>query len=411
MVIEAIVEALEPKQALFGRLAGIVGAGAILATKTSSLSVTAIAAGVPGPERVAGLHFFNPVQLMRLVEVIPGLRTAPAVIDRLVALVEGAGHVPVRAADSPGFLAHHAGRGLHTEGLAILREGVASPAQIDTVMREAAGFRLGPFELFDLTGLDVSFPVTRLIHEQFWHDPRLRPTHMPANRVSGGLLGRKTAEGFHAYGPDGRIRRPAPPPVPDVAPVAAVATDPDLAEALGLPTLSAGEVAPTGALILTAPVGEEATTHATRLGLEARRVLAVDLLFGPGGHRTAMTTPVTRPDMRDAAHALLAHGGQGVTMIHDSPGFVAQRILATIVNIACEIAQMRLATPADIDRAVTLGLGYPEGPLALGDRLGPARLHRILTAMQAVTGDPRYRPSLWLRRRAMLGASLLTPEG
>lgn len=411
LVIEAIVEALEPKQALFAALAGIVGAGAILATNTSSLSVTAIAAAVPGPERVAGLHFFNPVPLMRLVEVIPGLRTDPEIVDRLVALVEAAGHVPVRAADSPGFLVNHAGRGLYTEGLAILREGVAAPAAVDTVMREAAGFRMGPFELFDLTGLDVSFPVTRLIYEQFWHDPRLRPTHLPANRVAAGLLGRKTGEGFYAYDAEGRIRRPAPPPVPEVALPPAVAADPDLAAALGLPALAAGEAAPPDALILIAPLGEDATACALRLGLDATRVVAVDTLLGLAGHRTAMSTPVTRPEMRDAAHALLAAGGQGVTVIHDSPGFIAQRMLCTIINIACEIAQMRLAAPADIDRAVTLGLGYPEGPLAMGDRLGPARVLEVLTAMQRVTGDPRYRPSPWLRRRASLGASLLTAEG
>ncbi|MGY6633429.1 MAG: 3-hydroxyacyl-CoA dehydrogenase [Alkalilacustris sp.] len=410
LVVEAIVEALEPKQALLSRLAGIVAPDAILATNTSSLSVTSIAAAVSGPERVAGLHFFNPVPLMRVVEVIAGLRTRPEVADRLVALVEASGHVPVRAADSPGFLVNHAGRGLSTEGLAILREGVATPAEIDRVMREAAGFRMGPFELFDLTGLDVSYAVSGEVYEKFWHDPRLRPTHTPANRVAAGVLGRKTGEGFYAY-EGGHQRRPEPAAVPDGPLPPVVAADAALAAALGVPALGPADAAPADALVLVAPWGEDATACAVRLGLDARRVVAVDMLLGLEGHRTAMTTPVTLPGMRDAAHALLARGDHGVTVIHDSPGFVAQRILAMIVNIACEIAQMRLAHPQDIDRAVTLGLGYPQGPLALGDRLGPARLLEVLANMQRITGDPRYRPSPWLRRRAVLGASLLAPEG
>jgi len=139
--------------------------------------------------------------------------------------------------------------------------------------------------------------------------------------------------------------------------------------------------------------------------------MALDPMFGLDSHRTLMTTPITEPAMRDAAHGLLAADGVPVSVVRDSPGLVAQRVVATIVNIACDIAQQRIATPEDVDRAVTLGLGYPCGPLAWGDRLGAGRVLRVLTAMQEITGDPRYRPSLWLRRRAGLGVSLLTAEG
>jgi 3-hydroxybutyryl-CoA dehydrogenase len=124
-----------------------------------------------------------------------------------------------------------------------------------------------------------------------------------------------------------------------------------------------------------------------------------------------MTTPVTRADVRDAAHALFAADGVPVTLIHDSPGFIAQRVIAHIVNIGCDIAQQRICTPEDLDRAVALGLGYPKGPLAWGDAIGPARILAILEALQAFYGDPRYRPSPWLKRRARLGVSLLHPEG
>ncbi|HIJ64284.1 MAG TPA: 3-hydroxyacyl-CoA dehydrogenase, partial [Rhodospirillaceae bacterium] len=156
---------------------------------------------------------------------------------------------------------------------------------------------------------------------------------------------------------------------------------------------------------------EDATSAALRLGLDARHCMALDPMFGLDSHRTLMTTPITEPAMRDAAHGLLAADGVPVSVVRDSPGLVAQRVVATIVNIACDIAQQRIATPEDVDRAVTLGLGYPCGPLAWGDRLGAGRVLRVLTAMQEITGDPRYRPSLWLRRRAGLGVSLLTAEG
>ena len=161
--------------------------------------------------------------------------------------------------------------------------------------------------------------------------------------------------------------------------------------------------------------GEGGTLEVRPTGapLDPARVVAVDCLpaiGGTGQRRTLMTTPLTTPAMRDAAHALFAAAGTPATVIHDSPGFVAQRILACIVNIGCDIAQQRVARPADIDRAVTLGLGYPQGPLAIGDTLGARRVLALLEAMQDFYGDPRYRPSPWLKRRALLGVSLLTEE-
>ena len=145
-------------------------------------------------------------------------------------------------------------------------------------------------------------------------------------------------------------------------------------------------------------------------GLDPSRTLAVDTLFGLDRRRTLMRTPVTTPEAREAAHAALAKDGTPVTVIRDSAGFIAQRVVATIVNIGCDIAQQRIAAPADVDTAVKLGLGYPHGPLGFGDTLGPQRILRILENMQAYYGDPRYRPSPWLKRRAMLGISLTTEE-
>jgi 3-hydroxybutyryl-CoA dehydrogenase len=164
------------------------------------------------------------------------------------------------------------------------------------------------------------------------------------------------------------------------------------------------------AVCFVAPFGKDATASALELGLDPTRTVAVDRLFGFAKRRTLMVTPVTRPEARDAAHALLAADGVPVSVINDSPGFVAQRVVAHIVNVACDIAQMRIASPADLDRAVMLGLGYPKGPLAMGDALAPKNILAVLQAMYDLYQEPRYRPSPWLRRRAQLGVSLLTPE-
>ena len=416
VVIEAIVEQLDAKRALFGELEALVAPDCVLATNTSSLQVTAIAAGCAHPERVGGFHFFNPVPLMKVVEVVDGLRTAPWVGDALVALARRMGHTPVRAQDTPGFIVNHAGRGFTTEALACLREGVAEFWEIDRCLRDQAGFRMGPFELMDLTGLDVSHPVMESIYDQYYQEPRYRPSPTTAQRVVAGLLGRKSQNcGFYAYA-EGRAQPMPVAPVPD-APVPKV-----WVARHGLHDRLAATVAKLGAhvdhgdrpgpdsLCLVAPLGLDATSTAVAEGIDATRTVAVDCLFGLDKRRAIMATPATLPGMRAAAHALLARDGVPVSPIRDSAGFVAQRVVAHIVNIGCDIVQQRICSPQDLDLAVTLGLGYPLGPLAWGDAIGPARVLEILERLQSFYGDPRYRPSPWLKRRALLGLSLLTPE-
>ncbi|HBC01997.1 MAG TPA: 3-hydroxyacyl-CoA dehydrogenase, partial [Pseudomonas sp.] len=192
LVIEAIVENLEAKQALFIELESLLAEDTVLATNTSSLSVTRIAAACQHPERVAGFHFFNPVPLMKLVEVVRGERSDPQVIERLVKLAEEAGHFPAITPDTPGFLVNHAGRAYSTEAQRILAEGIADAEQIDRILRDGPGFRMGPFELFDLTGLDVSHAVMESVYQQFYQDPRYTPSYQAAQRVAAGLLGRKS---------------------------------------------------------------------------------------------------------------------------------------------------------------------------------------------------------------------------
>ncbi|RFQ26151.1 3-hydroxyacyl-CoA dehydrogenase, partial [Pseudomonas sp. ATCC 13867] len=207
VVVEAIVENLEAKQALFRQLEEVLDAGTILASNTSSLSITAIASVCRDSGRVAGLHFFNPVPLMRLVEVIEGLATHGEVGARLCELVSVMGHQPVRARDTPGFIVNHAGRAFGTEALRILGEGVADAAAIDAVLRESAGFRMGPFELLDLIGLDVSLPVMESVYRQFYEEPRYRPHPLLRQMLAAGHLGRKSGQGFYPYDGEGAAPR------------------------------------------------------------------------------------------------------------------------------------------------------------------------------------------------------------
>jgi 3-hydroxybutyryl-CoA dehydrogenase len=416
VVVEAIVESLDAKRELFHALEGIVAPECVLATNTSSLQVTAIAASCRQPERVAGFHFFNPVPLMKVVEVIGGVRTAPRVTEALVALAARMGHTPVRAKDTPGFIVNHAGRGFGTEALACLREGIAELWEIDRCLRDQAGFRMGPFELFDLTGLDVSQPVMESIYDQYYQEPRYRPSPIAAQQVVAGLLGRKSGRGFYAY-VDGQASQPPAQPVPDVhVPKVWIALHglhdplPKTVAKLGA-HIDAGHRPGPDSLCLVAPLGHDATTTAVAEDIDPTRTVAVDCLFGLDKRRAIMATPATRPDMRDAAHALFARDGVPVSVLRDSPGFVAQRVVAHIVNIGCDIVQQRICSPRDLDLAVTLGLGYPLGPLAWGDAIGAARILEILDGLHDFYRDPRYRPSPWLRRRALLGLSLTAPEG
>ncbi|NBA94835.1 3-hydroxyacyl-CoA dehydrogenase [Pseudomonas sp. R5(2019)] len=418
VVIEAIIEDLEAKQRLFRQLEEVLDEATVLASNTSSLSITAIASVCGHPERVAGLHFFNPVPLMRLVEVIGGIATRPEVIEQLQALVRRIGHYPASSKDSPGFIVNHAGRAFGTEALRILSEGVAPAALIDTVLRDGAGFRMGPFELLDLIGLDVSLPVMESVYRQFYEEPRYRPHPLLRLMQAGGHLGRKSGQGFYRYKDKDTAPRVVQtvPHCPQLPPVWVAGDDEigrtrllALLEQLGV-EVESGPRPSAEALCLLAPLGEDATESALRHGTDPARTVAIDTLLDLGSLRCLMLNPATRADMQSAAHALFSADGGTVVIIRDSCGFIVQRTLASIVNLACDIAQQGIASVSDIDTAVRLGLGYPQGPLEWGDQLGAARLLHILERMHALTGDPRYRPGSWLRRRVRLGMSLCQPE-
>jgi len=420
LVVEAIVERLDAKTGLFAALEDIVAASAVLATNTSSLSVTAIAARLKRPERFAGLHFFNPVPLMKVAEVIAGLRTDTQVCTDLRTYVRQMGHTAVQAADTPGFIVNHAGRGYGTEALRIVGENITDFATIDRILKDQVGFKLGPFELMDLTALDVSHPVMESVYRQYYEEPRYRPSVITAQRLAGGMVGRKSGQGFYRYN-NGVAEIPAEPPVPQTSDMPPVWVSPRAARRAQLlqllknlgATIETGQSPSPSALTLVAPLGFDVTTVAVVERLDPARTVGIDLLVDDDTtrRRVLATNPATRADMRDSAHALMARDGKAVSVIRDSGGFVTQRVVATIVNIAADMCQQAICTPSDLENAVKLGLGYPLGPLEMGNLYGPPNVLEVLFNMQTVYGDPRYRPSPWLRRRGAIGLSLLHEEG
>ena len=416
IVIEAIIEQLEPKQRLFTTLEDIVPPGTVLATNTSSLAVAAIARVCRHRERVCGLHFFNPVPLMRLVEVIRAADTSERTMALALAFAERLGKTAVKVKDVPGFLVNLLGRAYITEALHIQHEGVAPVATIDRIMREAAGFRMGPFELMDLTGIDVNLPATRVVYEGFQHDPRLKTTALHESLLAAGQLGRKTGRGFYSYSegralppPDGGEESAAGTTAGAAAVSAWVAGETREFESLAERGVRLVGVEEAEVILVSPAPGEDAAGNAAKLGLDPTRAVAVDFLGMEKGFLTLMA-PVGGDGAARRLAACLRERGLSVAVIKDSPAFVAPRILAMIVNLACEVAQIGIGTPEDIDVAMRLAQNYPRGPFEWGDLLGATRVHDMLRQMQDITGSDRYRPSLWLRRRALLALPLRTPQ-
>jgi 3-hydroxybutyryl-CoA dehydrogenase len=420
LVVEAIVERIDIKKGLFAELEAIVGSQAVLATNTSSLSVTAIAADLKYPQRFAGFHFFNPVPLMKVVEVIAGLKTDPSVCDALTRFARQMGHTPVQAQDTPGFIVNHAGRGYGTEALRIVSEGVADFATIDRILKDQAGFRLGPFELMDLTALDVSHPVMESIYHQYYEEPRYRPSVITAQRLAGGVVGKKVGEGFYRYenGVPQVAPEPAAPLIAEMPPVWVSPRASRRAELLQLlkdldARIETGSSPSPAALTVVAPLGFDVTTVAVVERLDPARTVGIDLLIDDAAtkRRVLATNPATRVDMRDAAHALFRarrQGGQRDSRqrwLCDPAGGFHHRQYR---NRYLSATDLQPAGSGDRCHAwAGLSTGSPGDG---GPGTGPTNILEVLFNMQTVYGDPRYRPSPWLRRRGAIGLSLLHTE-
>lgn len=415
LVIEAIVENLTVKQQVVAQLEAVIPEHAIIASNTSSLSITAIASQSPNPERIVGYHFFNPVPLMKVVEVIPGIRTRPEIVSLLVDLSYKMGHRPVVAQDTSGFIINHAGRAYGTEALKMLTENVASTQDIDRILKHTLGFKMGPFELMDLTGLDVSHPVMESVYDQYYKEPRYRPNVLTKQMLIAKQLGRKTNHGFYRYENGQNIDTQDAVIVEKLAqyPSVWIAADFEadkrsLADYLSAQNIAIdhAETANKDSLILVASYGEDTSSTIQRLNLDATRTIAIDLVAGLTPHRTLMPSLITQAQYTQIAHSIFNLDDGNVTVIKESIGFVAQRVIAMVINLACDIAQQNIATVDDINAAVRLGLGYPYGPIEWGDVLGSEKILLILERITTITADPRYRPSPWLQRRVKLKQKL-----
>jgi len=409
-VIEAVFEDLDTKVSVFKEIEAVVSDDCIIASNTSSISISSIARACKKRDRVAGLHFFNPVPLMKLVEVIRASETSSETVAALNDLGKRMTRVPVTVSDMPGFLVNMGGRAYTTEGLRIAHESVATPAQIDAVMRDCRHFRMGPYELMDLTGIDVNFPASGIIYNGYMQDPRIKTAPNHEAQYNSGSWGRKTNAGWYRYENGKMVDAPSPDHETNAAPASKVAlAEPDdllsgFCKEIGLDVIADDGACP----ILAAPIGDDATSTALRTKADFKRLVCIDLSCDTSKRVTIMTTPGADEAHRDAIAAAIVTSGRKATAISDSPGFIAQRMAAMIANLGCYMAEVSLASPGDIDLAMKLGLNYPHGPLELVEDLGSKACLQILERLHTITGEDRYRPTMWLKRRAGLGLPIDT---
>nr|WP_274619993.1 3-hydroxyacyl-CoA dehydrogenase [Herbaspirillum sp. C7C2] len=409
LVIEAIVEQLPAKQELFAKLEDIVSPECILASNTSSISITRIAASLRHPQRLIGMHFFNPVPQMELVEVIRGLASDAAVVQCVHDTALAWGKTPVFASSTPGFIVNRLARPYYAEGLRVLNERASQPATLDAVMRESGGFRMGPFELMDLIGHDINFAVTQSVFQACFNDPRFTPSLIQQELVHAGHLGRKTGRGFYHHGPEH-----VPPPIEDELPCS---TPPVALQIFGSHPLvevirkryKKGHVEYHGAradnLLLKAGPGrlyvtEGRTATQQSYDYDMPDVVLVDLALD---YATTSRLAVTRSDQcspraYQAVAGVLQACSFALSPMDDVPGMIVMRTVCMLINEAADAVNQGVCSAADADMAMQKGLNYPRGPLEWANAIGVDNVVKVLQRLSATYGEDRYRVSPLLQR-------------
>ncbi len=407
LVIEAIVENLQVKQQLFQRLEQLCSAEVILASNTSSLSITAIGAALARPERLAGLHFFNPAPVMKLVEVISGVATCPEIAECLYATASAWGKQAVHARSTPGFIVNRVARPYYAEALRLLQEGAADVATLDALLREAGGFPMGPFELMDLIGHDVNYAVTSSVFAAYYHDTRFTPSLIQQELVAAGRWGRKSGQGFYDYRPS--ATRPTPLTAePASAPKAVVVhgelgvAEP-LVELLMSTGITVERVAGSGwlsvgATRLALSDGRTATQRALEEGCESLVLFDLALDYARASRIALSKADQCSLSAAQAAIGLFQALGKQVSLLDDVPGLAVLRTVCMLANEGLDAVNQGVCSAQAVDIAMRAGVNYPRGPLAWADAIGLQQVATVLDHLARHYGEPRYRASSRLRR-------------
>lgn len=417
LVIEAIVENLEIKRALFSSLESICTPACIFATNTSSISVTSIAAGLKTPSRLVGMHFFNPAPLMALVEIISGLASSQEAAYTLFATAKAWGKTPVHAKSTPGFIVNRVARPYYAEGLRLLNEGAADCATLDAIMREAGGFKMGPFELMDMIGHDVNFAVTQSVWRAFYNDKRFLPSLIQQELVEAGHLGKKTKQGFYNYADDAsppEAQTHAPSPCPrDIT----LFGDSAIATALGQRLQVAGiayehdhandeRFAQADGITLYETDGRTATHRAHDTGIDALVLSDIALNYHTATRIAISTAHQAGEHVTKVAAGLFQAAGYRVSCLNDVAGLAVMRTVAMLANEAADAINQGVCDVTGADTAMRLGVNYPRGPLAWADDIGVAKVNQVLKQLGKFYGEDRYRISPLIQQSVYAGKNL-----